>query len=104
METNDVNKHVEKILYEFNYKESEYWYVRFAVDNNYKYLAVANDNGEIFVWNLDESDPQNIRKTVLTHKKSKTIIRQIAFSSDGNTLIAVSDDSCIYRWNIHPQI
>ena len=39
------------------------------------------------------------RFTKLTHQKCNTAIRQTAISKDGNILVAVSDDGCIWRWD-----
>lgn len=39
------------------------------------------------------------RCTKLTHQKCNTAIRQIAISKDSSTLIAVSDDATVWRWD-----
>lgn len=39
------------------------------------------------------------RPIILTHPKCYTPIRQISFTRDGNTMLAVSDNATIWRWD-----
>lgn len=61
-------------------------------------MAIGNIKGEIYVWSLDNEDPS--KATILRHKDCKVPVRQTAFSPDGNILIAVTDDSKVFRWNM----
>ncbi|KAK7500178.1 hypothetical protein BaRGS_00008725 [Batillaria attramentaria] len=83
------------ILHRFDYRECEIWYMRFCLDYQQKILALGNQVGRIFIWDLDVEDPFS----KLTHPKCNTAIRQTAISRDGNILLAVSDDACIWRWD-----
>ncbi|KAK6168375.1 hypothetical protein SNE40_020925 [Patella caerulea] len=87
------------IIFRFDYKECDIWYMRFSLDSSQKIMALGNQCGKIYVWDLDTSDPSLVRFTKLTHFKSTTAIRQTALSKDGSILLAVSDDSKIWRWD-----
>ncbi|XP_076445382.1 polycomb protein EED-like [Babylonia areolata] len=87
------------VLHRFDYRECEIWYMRFCLDYQQKMMALGNQVGRIFVWDLEVEDPAQTRFTKLTHQKCSTAIRQTAFSKDGSTLLAVSDDACIWRWD-----
>lgn len=100
MELTDHNRTVCSVLHDFKYSKSEYWYVRFAVDKCHKHLAIGNEDGEVYVWSLDKSDPKNITKKKLNTKNLEATVRQLSFSQDGNILIAVCDNSSVYRWDL----
>ncbi|KAL8585801.1 hypothetical protein ACOMHN_037364 [Nucella lapillus] len=87
------------ILHRFDYRQCEIWYMRFCLDYQQKMMALGNQVGRTFVWDLDVDDPAQSKFTKLTHPKCTTAIRQTAFSKDGNILLAVSDDACIWRWD-----
>ncbi|KAK0053562.1 polycomb protein EED-like isoform X1 [Biomphalaria pfeifferi] len=87
------------ILHRFEYKECEIWYMRFSLDYNLQMMALGNQVGHIFVWDLEVDDPTQTKFTKLSHHKCNTAIRQTAFSKDGNILLAVSDDGSIWRWD-----
>ncbi|XP_041354979.1 polycomb protein EED-like [Gigantopelta aegis] len=87
------------ILHRFDYRECEIWYMRFCLDFAQKIMALGNQVGRIFVWDLDVDDPTQSRFTKLSHNKCTTPIRQTALSKDGNILLAVCDDSTIWRWD-----
>ncbi|KAK7108755.1 hypothetical protein V1264_016430 [Littorina saxatilis] len=87
------------VLHRFDYRDCEIWYMRFCLDYQQKMMALGNQVGRIFLWDLDVEDPAQTKFTKLMHPKCGTAIRQTAFSKDGNTLLAVSDDACIWRWD-----
>ncbi|XP_025099410.1 polycomb protein eed-like [Pomacea canaliculata] len=87
------------ILHRFDYRECEIWYMRFCLDYQQKIMALGNQVGRIFLWDLDVDDPSQTKCTKLTHQKCNTAIRQIAISKDSSTLIAVSDDATVWRWD-----
>ncbi|XP_067676757.1 polycomb protein EED-like [Haliotis asinina] len=87
------------ILHRFEYRECEIWYMRFCLDYYQKIMALGNQVGKIFVWDLDVEDPTLCRFTKLSHAKCSVAIRQTALSKDGNILLAVTDDGMIWRWD-----
>jgi polycomb protein EED len=87
------------ILHQFNYKECEIWFMRFSLDYNQKILALGNQVGRLYVWDLEVDDPTSAKVTTLGHPKCITAIRQTHLSRDGNLLIAVADDGTIWRWD-----
>ncbi|CAL1547484.1 unnamed protein product [Lymnaea stagnalis] len=87
------------VLHRFEYKECEIWYMRFSLDYNQQIMALGNQVGHIFVWDLEVDDPTQTKFTKLSHHKCNSAIRQTAFSKDGNVMLAVSDDGNIWRWD-----
>lgn len=65
-------------------------------------LAVGNQQGKIYVWEMTTPDPRMVRPSTLSHPRCTAAIRQTAFSRDGGTLIGVCDDATIWRWEATP--
>lgn len=87
---------------EFDFDDStELWFIRLSIDPMHKYLAVGQDNGDILVWNLDDQHDQNMefRRFKLCHRSCRKPVRQVAFSPDSKILIAVCQDSTVWRWD-----
>lgn len=87
------------IIHRFDYLECEIWFIRFALDFMQKRMALGNQHGRTFVWNLDVEDPTTAEYTTLYHSKCTTAIRQTSFSRDGRIIICVCDDGTLWRWN-----
>lgn len=62
-------------------------------------MALGNQSGKLFLWDIDTPDPTNIRAIPLSHPKCTSPIRQTTFSRDGCILICVCDDGTIWRWD-----
>lgn len=87
-------------------KDCTIWYVRFSIDPNMKYMALGNNSGKTYIFDLDshDHDSKPIDKCVLSHPKCHRTIRQTCFSNDASILICVCDDGTIWRWdNINHQ-
>ncbi|XP_017107034.2 polycomb protein esc [Drosophila bipectinata] len=87
------------VLHHFDYKMCEIWFVRFAFNAWQKVLALGNQQGTTFVWELDCNDPNMTKCSQLVHPKSNSTIRQTSFSKDGSILVCVCDDSTVWRWD-----
>nr|CAB3240897.1 polycomb protein eed-like [Phallusia mammillata] len=87
------------VLSRLDFQHCDIWYMRFAIDYWHKFLAVGNQYGKTFVWELDQLDPVKSKCFTLTNIRCTTTIRQTAFSKDGDILICVCDDSTIWRWD-----
>ncbi|CAG0900820.1 unnamed protein product [Cyprideis torosa] len=87
------------VLSHIDIKDCEIWFMKFSMDFWQKILALGNQIGKIYVWDLDQDDPTFQRCTILSHPKSNTAFRQTSLSRDGTILLAVSDSSIIWRWD-----
>ena len=88
------------VLSRLDFQHCDIWYMRFSMDYWNKFLAVGNQYGKAFVWELDHLDPVKSKSFTLSNMRCTTTIRQTAFSKDGNILICVCDDSSIWRWDL----
>ena len=62
-------------------------------------MALGNQVGKTYVWDLTANDPALIQNIILTHPKCTSAIRQTTFSRDGNILLWVCDDATVWRWD-----
>lgn len=85
-------------IHTLNVEECELWFVRMDLDISQRYLAVGNQVGKIFVFDLDTPTP-NANPSIMTHYKCTKPIRQVAFSRNSDILIASGDDGKIWRWD-----
>lgn len=84
------------ILYCHEYSKCDIWYVRFSIDPTFNLMAVGNQDGTVYVWNLcAHSKPAML----LDHKKCTHTVRQTCFNSDGSILVYVCDDGSVWRWD-----
>jgi len=87
------------IINKLDFKDCEIWFVRFSMDARQKLLALGNQVGKTYLWDLDVDDPAHARYSVLAHPKCTSAIRQTSLSKDGSVLICVCDDGTIWRWD-----
>jgi WD40 repeat protein len=86
------------VLRTFRLRNCNLWFMRFAIDNMGKYLACGMLNGEVEIWNIDESTSEEPCQR-LPYIEEATM-RMLAFSPDGNFLVGCTDDASICRWNL----
>ncbi|KAJ0264589.1 WD40 repeat-containing protein [Hirschfeldia incana] len=85
------------VLLRYPIPNCSHWFIKFSCDLFLNYLSIGNEEGKIYVWDLKSCPP--VLVTVLSHKQSKSVIRQTAMSTDGNTILAASEDGTIWRWD-----
>ncbi|XP_065559300.1 polycomb protein eed-like [Artemia franciscana] len=79
--------------------DCELWYIRFGLNVNNKVLALGNQFGKTYVWDLDIDNLMEAKHVLLSHPKCNTAVRQTAISRDGSVIICVCDDQTIWRWD-----
>ncbi|XP_030850530.1 polycomb protein eed-A [Strongylocentrotus purpuratus] len=87
------------VLTRFNYTQCDIWFMRFSMDYRQKMLALGNQVGKIFVWDLEMEDCIKPKCATFTHPKCVSAIRQTALNPSGNILLAACDDGTIWRWD-----
>jgi len=87
------------VIHKIGFKDCEIWFVRFSMDKNQKIMALGNQIGRTYVWDMDVEEPSLIKHTLLSHPKCTTAIRQTSLSRDGSILITVCDDGTVWRWD-----
>jgi WD40 repeat protein len=85
------------VIVEYRYPGGDLWYMRFALNPSRTLLAVGSRDGRIYLFDVD--DPKGMPAVCLTHPQAKSAVRQLAFSPDGRILVAVCDDSTVWRWD-----
>ena len=85
------------VLRSFSISDDKLWYMRFAIHQPTKTLAVGNTKGEIFLWDIEgrKVTPQRLS----SHHHST--VRSLEFSVDGRDLMGSADDGSISFWDIH---
>jgi len=98
-ETDKLNENKSTIIHKLDVKDCEIWFVRFCLDPSERLLALGNQCGKIYVWDLDVDEPTGIKSITLQNNKCVSAIRQTSWSHDAKVLIAVCDDGSIWRWD-----
>ncbi|XP_026682466.1 polycomb protein eed-B [Diaphorina citri] len=96
LRTNETNV---TIINRLNFKDCEIWFIRFSMDYWQKILAVGNQSGRTYVWDLDVQDPSSIKFQILSHPRCMSAVRQTTLSKNGNVLLCVCDDGTVWRWD-----
>lgn len=87
------------ILHKFDITQCDIWFMRFAVDYQQTILALGNQVGKIYLYDLEYEHPSLSKPVLLHHNRCNSAVRQISFSSNAKILIAVCDDGTIWRWD-----
>jgi len=86
-------------LHKFDITLCDIWFMRFAVDYNQTLLALGNQVGKIYLYDLEVDHPADTKATILSHSRCTTAIRQISCNTSAKVLISVCDDGTIWRWD-----
>jgi polycomb protein EED len=88
------------VLGEYHYNKSDIWFLRFGVDPSCNFLVVGNMLGHLLVYDLNGVPTPNGRETLkLHHSQCNAIVRQTAVSYDSKTILAVTEDGSLWRWD-----
>lgn len=87
----------DKFLYicDFDCNDCEVWYVRFGTNSDCSMLAIGSKVGDLRLFHIDSRNYYNF-----INFNAQFTIRHITFSPDDSSLIAVCDDSVVWRWVI----
>lgn len=96
--TTSSNDSKEQILHLLDYSVPDcgQWYIRFGLDSDCNLLAVGNCIGDIRVWEIGGAKKPNI----VFNAMCSAIVRMVAFSPDGQIMVAVCDDSTVWKYSI----
>jgi polycomb protein EED len=81
----------------FDLDHCEIWFVRFAVDDSGRLLAVGNIKGEVHIWDIDACKKK--RPTKQLKPMVNSTVRMLAFSPDSKTLLACDDSATVCKWD-----
>ena len=81
----------------FDLNHCEIWFVRFAVDDSGRLLAVGNIRGEVDIWDIDACKKK--RPTQRLKPMVHSTVRMLAFSPDSKTLLACDDSAVVCKWD-----
>ncbi|XP_003490784.1 polycomb protein EED-like [Bombus vosnesenskii] len=87
------------VLHRFEFKECDIWFIRFSMDFCQRTIALGNQVGRTYVWDLEVDEPGQARCYSLQHPRCTAPIRQTSLSRDGSVLLCVCDDATVWRWN-----
>ena len=87
------------VIHQLDIRDCDIWFMRFSLDPGERLLALGNQAGRIYVWDLEVEEPRQIRAVQLAHAKCASAVRQTSWSRDGRTLVGVCDDGTIWRWD-----
>lgn len=87
------------IVHEFDAEKCDYWFMRFSLNYDRNMMAIGTIHGKIYLWNLDNPKPKDISQITLSNRLSNSVMRQPAFSRNGDVLICGDDNGAIWRWD-----
>lgn len=87
------------VIHQLDLRDCDIWFMRFSLDPSSRLLALGNQAGRIWVWDLETEEPRQIRGVQLSHAKCTSAVRQTSWSADGRMLVGVCDDGTIWRWD-----
>ncbi|CAG7831147.1 unnamed protein product, partial [Allacma fusca] len=85
------------VIHRFEIKDCEIWFIRFCLDFHKKTLALGNQSGKTYIYDMTAKEPNQIKSTVLSHPKCISAIRQTAMSRDGTAGYFLGEDKLIYK-------
>jgi polycomb protein EED len=89
------------LLQTFHYCDGEFWFIRFAIEPQFKLLAVGTSHGTITIWKICDDDYKSVLKPIRNLYIHRPVtVRCVRFTPDGSMLLASTDDGTIFKWNL----
>jgi polycomb protein EED len=85
------------ILRSLQLPHSDIWFIKFSCDETREHVAAGNRAGQLFIYDIDAGEEGASHK--LSLPSCKSTIRHAAFSPNGKSVVAVSDDGQILRFD-----
>lgn len=83
----------------FDAENCKYYFMRFATDTAASLMALGNNDGDVYIWDLNTADPTNFQHKILKHpKRANTVARHVSFSRNGTDLVICCDDGSIWHY------
>ena len=83
-------------LREFELRECNLWFIKFCLDPEFRYLALGNAKGKIFVFDIKTP---GLKKT-LVNRGVHGPVRQTSFNASSTVLVGCCEDGSIVRWDL----
>jgi polycomb protein EED len=81
LKENSPGEGASDVLLRYPVPMCDIWFIKFSCDLHLSSVAIGNQEGKVYVWDLKSCPPVLITK--LSHNQSKSVIRQTAMSVDG---------------------
>lgn len=83
-------------LKDYAVPECGQWFIRFGLDKDCKLLAVGNAIGDLRVWEIGGAKKPLFQVNPICN----SVVRMVTFSPDAKVMVAVCDDSSVWKYNI----
>ncbi|CAB4060025.1 EED [Lepeophtheirus salmonis] len=88
------------IIHKFDFKDNDIWFVRFSMDADQNLLALGNQVGKTYIWDLDVEDPSStkfLQYYLILNAMSP--LDKLHSAKMGIFCICGCDDGTIWRWD-----
>lgn len=86
-------------LFQFEFTDCDIWFMRMELDMLQRRVAVGTQTGKIVMFNLETDVPLN-QKSILSHSKCTSPVRQMSFSRDSSIMVSGCDNGTVWRWDL----
>ena len=83
-------------LRDFSIPDCGQWYIRFGLCKDRELLAVGNCVGDLRVWEIGGAK----KPLFQSNNFCSSIVRMVSFSPDSKVMVAVCDDSSVWKYNV----
>uniref|UniRef100_A0A7S3G3X9 Uncharacterized protein n=1 Tax=Palpitomonas bilix TaxID=652834 RepID=A0A7S3G3X9_9EUKA len=82
------------VVQEYTYKNASLWFLRFALDMSGRLLAVGNEEGKVFLFDLLSTSD---KAYAVINSQCRSVIRMVAFNADASVLVWCCSDSTVWK-------